>query len=126
MSDEGSPIDEARVRELLQRERERIETQLADVVRQRRSELDAIDTATDPDDDAELIGETALDSELAESLPDRLEAIGRAEKRLDEGTYGLSVESGEAIPAARLEAIPWAERTTEEQQHYERVHGRSY
>ncbi|MCW3068160.1 MAG: transcriptional regulator, TraR/DksA family, partial [Solirubrobacterales bacterium] len=35
------------------------------------------------------------------------------------GTYGLSVESGEPIPDARLEAIPWAERTTEEQARYE-------
>ncbi len=124
MSDREPPIDEAHARELLRRERERIEAQLADVERQRRSELDGIDTASDRDDDAELIEERALDEELAESLPGRLEAIERAEKRLEDGTYGLSVESGEPIPAARLEAIPWAERTTEEQQRYDRIHGR--
>ena len=124
MSDREPPIDEAHARELLRRERERIEAQLADVERQRRSELDGIDTASDRDDDAELIEERALDEELAESLPGRLEAIERAEKRLEDGTYGLSAESGEPIPAARLEAIPWAERTTEEQQRYDRIHGR--
>ena len=124
MSDREPPIDEAHARELLQRERERIEAQLADVERLRRSELDGIETATDPDDDAELIEERARDEELAEPLRGRLEAIGRAEKRLEDGTYGFSVESGEPIPPARLEAIPWAERTTEEQQHHERVHGR--
>jgi DnaK suppressor protein len=126
MSDREPPIDEAHARELLQRERERIEAQLADVERLRRSELDGIETATDPDDDAELIEERARDEELAEPLRGRLEAIGRAEKRLKDGTYGFSVESGAPIPAARLEAIPWAERTTEEQQHYERIHGRPY
>jgi DnaK suppressor protein len=44
-----------------------------------------------------------------------LAAIERAEQRLAEGTYGISVVSGEAIPDARLEAIPWADRTAEEQ-----------
>jgi RNA polymerase-binding transcription factor len=124
MSDREPPIDEAHARELLQRERERIEAQLADVDRLRRSELDEIESATDPSDDTELIEERALDEELAEPVRGRLEAIGRAEKRLNDGTYGFSVESGEPIPAARLEAIPWAERTTEEQQRYERIHGR--
>ena len=37
------------------------------------------------------------------------------EKRLAEGTYGLSVESGEPIPDERLEAYPLAERTVEEE-----------
>ena len=35
------------------------------------------------------------------------------------GTYGLSVDSGEPIPDDRLEAIPWAERTVEEQSRYD-------
>jgi RNA polymerase-binding transcription factor DksA len=34
---------------------------------------------------------------------------------VDDGTYGKSIESGEPIPDARLEAIPWAERTEEEE-----------
>ena len=124
MSDREPPMDEAHARELLQRERERIEAQLADVERLRRSELDEIESATDPTDDAELIEERSKDEELAEPVRDRLEAIGRAEQRLKDGTYGLSVESGEPIPAARLEAVPWAERTTDEQDRYERTHGR--
>ena len=43
-----------------------------------------------------------------------LDAIERAEKRLADGTYGLSVESGRPIPDERLETIPWAERTADE------------
>ena len=44
----------------------------------------------------------------------------RAEARIAQGTFGLSVESGEPIPDDRLEAEPLAERTVEEQSQYER------
>ena len=44
----------------------------------------------------------------------------RAEGRLAAGTYGLSIESGEPIPDERLEALPNAERTAEEQERFER------
>ncbi len=60
---------------------------------------------------------------LAERLRYELDAIERAERRLADGTYGISVESGEPIPDARLEAIPWAERTAEEQARYEPLGG---
>ena len=48
-----------------------------------------------------------------------LAAIERAKQRLADGTYGKSVESGEPIPDGRLQSIPWAERTAEEQARYE-------
>jgi len=124
MSKREPPIDEGHARELLQRERERIESSLADLERLRRSELDQIDTATDPLDDGELIEEEEVDAALAVQLRAELEAVERAEKRLEDGTYGFSVESGEPIPAERLKAIPWAERALEEQERYERTHGR--
>ena len=57
-----------------------------------------------------------MEEGLAEPLRDELAAVERAEQRIEQGTYGLSVESGEPIPDARLEAIPWAERTAEEEQ----------
>jgi DnaK suppressor protein len=41
--------------------------------------------------------------------------VDRAEARLAAGTYGISIESGKAIPDERLEAIPTAERTAEEE-----------
>ena len=48
-------------------------------------------------------------------LQGQLAAVERAEARLAAGTYGLSVASGEPIPDARLEAIPTAELTVEEE-----------
>lgn len=125
MSDTESPIDQAHARDRLGRERERIESSLADMERVRRSELDEIDTDTDPVDAGEQIEEEEVDAAVRERLQAELEAVGRAEKRLEDGTYGLSIESGEPIAAERLEALPWAERTSEEQESYERTHGRT-
>jgi DnaK suppressor protein len=56
-----------------------------------------------------------LDEGLSDDLREELSAVERAEARLAAGTYGLSVESGEPIPDERLEAIPTAERTAEEE-----------
>jgi DnaK suppressor protein len=103
-------------RELLARERARIERALEDVKRRERDE--------DPDPyEASDVAPDLFDAELGEGMAERLseelEAVARAERRLEEGTYGLSVESGEPIPDGRLEVIPWAERTAEEQGRYE-------
>ncbi len=111
-----SGIDELRARELLARERERVERSLKSLRRSHAGELEGIRTATDPADDAELIEEEQVDDALADQLREELAAIERAEERLRNGTYGLSIESGERIPAERLEAIPWAERTAGEEQ----------
>jgi DnaK suppressor protein len=69
-------------------------------------------------------GAELYDDELAAGLREQLEAelaaVERAEERLAQGTYGVSIESGEPIPDERLEAHPTAERTTEEQARFER------
>jgi DnaK suppressor protein len=117
-SSDPSPIDDARARELLSRERDRIERSLADFERNRDSELSGLDQH--PADDADHLQQDEVDEGLAEQLREQLAAVERAEARLEEGKYGLSIEGGEPIPAPRLEAIPWAERTAEEQEHYER------
>ena len=39
-----------------------------------------------------------------------LAAVERAESRLTDGTYGLSIESGTPIPDGRLHTFPTAER----------------
>ena len=125
MSDTTPEVDESRGRELLARERSRIESSLADHERMRRSELEELSGDVEPVDEGEQIEDEEVDDALATQLRAELEAVERAEKRLEDGGYGLSVESGEAIPAGRLEAVPWAERTAEEQERYERTHGRT-
>ena len=74
------------------------------------------DDAGDSVDMAQPIEYGERDEAIEAGLREKLEAIERAEKRLEEGTYGLSVLSGEPIPDARLEAQPTAELTVEEAQ----------
>jgi DnaK suppressor protein len=114
--DDRVEIDEARARELLKRERDRIEVALAGHEDSGREEGAAVQESASPEDDAELVGEEQVDDALVRSLRSELEAVERAEQRLEEGTYGLSVDSGEPITPQRLEAVPWAERTKEEQE----------
>jgi DnaK suppressor protein len=112
-------MEEARARELLASERQRIEAALADLTeREDEEELSHLDQHSA--DDAQFLADNEVEEGLAERLREELEAVERAEARLDEGSYGLSVESGEPIPDGRLEAIPWAERTAPEQERFER------
>ena len=45
----------------------------------------------------------------------RLSYVDRALRKIEDGTYGFSDASGDAIPAERLEAMPEAIFTVEEQ-----------
>jgi DnaK suppressor protein len=111
-------MDQARARELLSFHRGRIERSLAELARNDDDdELSHLDQH--PADEATNLYDDELDEGLADRLREELAAIERAEQRVEQGTYGLSVESGEPIPDARLEAIPWAERTAQEQERYE-------
>ena len=68
----------------------------------------------DDADYAQSLTAEGMDDALAVSMRDRLAAIDRALKRLDDGSYGRSVRSGTPIPPERLEADPAAELTIEE------------
>jgi DnaK suppressor protein len=112
-------MDEERARTLLAESRERVERLLAELAgREDEDELSHLDQHAA--DDAQFLADEGVEEGLGERLREELEAIERAEARLADGTYGLSVESGEPIPDERLEAIPWAERAAAEQQRYER------
>ncbi len=65
-------------------------------------------------DAAQPLTAQGVDDAISADLQDRLAAIDRALARLDSGTYGLSVRSGQPIPEDRLDADPAAELTIEE------------
>ena len=111
-------MDPDRARELLRVERERIERALADKAPEKPDELSDVDQHLA--DEATDLYDEELDEGLSGDLREELAAVQRAEERLANGTYGISVESGEPIPDARLEANPTAERTVEEQARFER------
>ena len=106
-------MDADRARDLLAQARESTERELERV--RPRPSGDSRDPADDTAGQADDLTDRETDEALEEMLLRRLERIGRAEQRLEEGNYGLSVQSGEPIPDARLEIEPWAELTVEEQ-----------
>jgi RNA polymerase-binding transcription factor len=107
-------MDPDRARLLLELERERVEQALGALERDGPLEGSA---STEPGDkDSEDLYQDEFDAGRREDLRDQLAAVERAEARLAAGKYGLSVESGDPIPDERLEALPTAERTIEEQE----------
>src|SRR3954454_17181016 len=105
-------MEAERARKLLAAERRQIEHAL----RHRVHEDDGEDAGwQEPANVAARLYLDELDEALADELGERLKALERAEQRLAAGIYGLSIESGIPIPDERLEALPTAERTAEEE-----------
>jgi DnaK suppressor protein len=112
-------MEEQRARELLARERDRIEHALG--IRQEAEGPLESETNREPGDEgSEDLYQDEYNEGRAGDLRAELAAVERAEARLAAGTFGLSVESGEPIPDGRLEARPTAELTIEEQERLER------
>lgn len=113
-------MNERRARQLVARERARIESALADLggeisaegSLQRQQPGDSGDAGSALQTESVTVAFTA-------DLREQLAAVERAEERIAQGTYGRSVESGIPIPDERLDAEPLAERTIEEQRLYE-------
>ena len=103
-----------RATELLAAERVRVERLLAQSNADLLSDREASQATGDIADPAERLTAQEVDDAIIAGLRDRLEAIGRAESRVRDGTYGRSVRSGLPIPDDRLEADPAAELTIEE------------
>ena len=86
-------MDPERARELLARERARVERELASL--ERAGGLDPSDRSEPGDEGSEDLYEEEVSQGRREELRAELAAVARAEERLAAGTYGLSVESGE-------------------------------
>jgi len=105
-------VDPDRARELLAAERTRLERAIAQAAHDDDGEPG---DGADPGNLASDLYQDELNESLREDFRAQLEAVGRAEARLADGTYGLSVRSGQPIPDERLQALPTAELTVEEE-----------
>jgi DnaK suppressor protein len=112
-------MDTDHARQLLALERTRIEDAIAALERQ--GPLEADGQKEPGDESSQDLYQDEFDAGRADDLRQELAALERAEARLEAGTYGLSIESGEPIPDRRLEALPTAERTVDEQQRLGRI-----
>jgi DnaK suppressor protein len=104
-----------RAQDLINAKRARVEKLLAAAgdahAEDNAAERDAGDGDTDG---AQPLEHESLDLAIERSLRDQLAALDSAQKRITDGSYGFSLESGAPIPDARLEIDPAAELTVEE------------
>jgi DnaK suppressor protein len=107
-------MDHNKAKDLLSAERVRVEQLLKGIDEAGVADRGAADEPGDMYDSAEPLTTEGTDDSVRVELQDRLAAVDRAEQRLEDGTYGYSVRSGEPIPDERLEADPTAELTVEE------------
>jgi DnaK suppressor protein len=107
-------MDAERARTLLKGERAEVEALLREITGAGEQDREAEQETGDYADTGDALESEGVDNAVETSLRQRLEDIERAEQRLAEGTYGLSVRSGKPIPDERLEVAPTAELTVEE------------
>jgi DnaK suppressor protein len=107
-------MDAERARTLLKDERAEVEALLREISGSGDQDREAEQDVGDSSDTADALESEGVDNAVESSLKARLEAVERAEQRLADGTYGISVRSGKPIPDERLEVAPTAELTVEE------------
>ncbi|MEM5453779.1 TraR/DksA family transcriptional regulator [Paraburkholderia phytofirmans] len=73
------------------------------------------DEAEEYEDEAQGMAQNEINQSLHDVNDQRVADIQRALRKIDEGTYGLSDESGQPIPKERLEVMPEAILTVAEQ-----------
>ncbi len=107
-------MEYVKAKELLDAERLRLQQLLGQLDVVGDDDRTAANQPGDMYDSAEPLTKEGMDDSIRAELQERLAAIERAERRLEDGNYGFSVRSGQAISDDRLEADPAAELTAEE------------
>lgn len=85
----------------------------------RIAEKSASDGVGDESDNAQFEQEITMNLRMSQRDNNLLKKIDAALARMDDGTYGFSVVSGEPIGIQRMLARPLATMTVEEQEEYE-------
>jgi DnaK suppressor protein len=113
--------------DFIEKQRRRLEELKAELERVRdgleederlRGEEEEDFTEHDSGDMSQSLFTREVDATVEQQVERRLKYIERALQKVEEGTYGLSDDSGEPIPRGRLEAVPEALRTVKEQERY--------
>jgi DnaK suppressor protein len=103
---------------------EELRERLLGMEQAREAELRALteqygDEPRDSGDEGANMAQIDIDHALHHAGDRRLATVERALEKIREGTYGLSDASGEPIPRVRLEAVPDAIYTVEEEERRE-------
>ena len=70
-------------------------------------------------DTASQLEEREVQLSIKDSGQHILHEINEALERIDNGTYGICVDTGEDIPSGRLEVLPYAKRTVQAQKEFD-------
>lgn len=89
------------------------------LARERAFQLQHGDEATEEEDTAQDMAQREVDQALHDVDDRRIANIERALQKIEDGSYGLSDLSGEPIPRTRLEAMPEAILTVQEERQRE-------
>jgi DnaK suppressor protein len=89
-------------------------------VEQAQVNAEASGAAIEYEDEAQRLSALELSGNLVVRDAARIALIERALAKIEEGTYGLSDASGKPIPVERLEAVPEAIYTVQEQKSLEK------
>ncbi len=113
-------VDRQQVEErLAQRERE-IEERRAAVRPEDRPQAEELaDVDNHPGDQGTETFMQEMDETTAMILDEEASRVREARRALEEGRYGICVDCGKEIPAARLEAVPESVRCVEDQRLHE-------
>lgn len=108
-------------RDFLERQRQRLLTKKAEILAMYKKDLRSGQESNDsPTEDIVDRANNAYSRELAFSISDNerefIFQIDQAIARLDAGTYGYCLHTGQPIGIARLEALPWAKYGVEAQE----------
>ncbi len=104
-------MNEATARTLIEAERISVRGLLRETDAPEEQRRQIVEQLGESVDRAEPLTSQEGDEAIRATLRARLHALERAERRLDAGTYGKSIRSGEVIPDDRLTADPAAELT---------------
>ena len=108
----------ARLGAKLEEERVRLEAIIDDHERERETGKLAeasSDRSADPDnvDGGAIEVEIEMDIAMVQNARDLLDRVKHAQDRMEKGVYGICEVTGDPIPLARLEALPYATTTVE-------------
>ena len=115
-------IDIQKMKERLEAKQKEFQANIASLTEAHPTPTDPIEISEGPQEFEETnIDFTETQQEQAIEVNEQalLTLVQAALKRIEDGTYGKSVVSGKPIPEKRLEALPWADRTVEEEEQAE-------
>lgn len=103
-------MDERKLRKALEARREELAAELTRLTAAPRDPAPSVSFGKRVGDGTNEAVERIHTTAAARNLAAMAHEVERALVKLDEGTYGVCDLCGKPIPAARLEAIPWAAR----------------